>query len=219
VSFANRKEAGALLGRRLKERGTPADIVLGLPRGGVVVAAEVARALARPLDALIVRKIGHPVQREFAVGAIAERGIQLFDPAAPTGSPALDQVIAEEKQRLARVERLLAINRRPPLAGLQVLLVDDGLATGATMEAAARSVRAQRARRVVVAVPVASPHAVNRLGRLADEILTLINDPALEAIGCYYDAFDQTSDEAVIRLLEAGRQTPLPAPAAAAAPG
>lgn len=204
-----------MLGRRLKERGTPIDMVLGLPRGGVVVAAEVARALTRPLDALVVRKIGHPVQREFAVGAIAERGIQLLDPAAPTGSPALDRVIAEEKQRLARVERLFAINRRPPLSGFQVLLVDDGLATGATMEAAARSVRAQRARRVVVAVPVASTHAVNRLGRLADEILTLINDPALEAIGCYYDVFDQTSDEEVIQLLDAGRQTPLPAPAAA----
>lgn len=205
-----------MLGRRLKERGTPADIVLGLPRGGVVVAAEVARMLIRPLDALIVRKVGHPVQREFAVGALAEHGIELFDPTAPTGSPALDRVLAEEKQRLARVERLFAINRRPRLTGLHVLLVDDGLATGATMEAAARSVRAQQARSVMVAVPVASTHAVSRLSRLADEILTLINDPALEAIGYYYDSFEQTTDEEVIQLLDAGRQTPLPTPPATA---
>ena len=144
-----------------------ADLVLGLPRGGVVVAAEVARLLQCPLDVLVVRKIGHPMHREFAVGALAEPDVVIFDEASLSGIPVarseLDKVVAEETARLREYCRRFHRSDAPVLDGKIVLLVDDGLATGATAEAAVLSARQQRARRVIVAVPVASTKAVERL--------------------------------------------------------
>jgi putative phosphoribosyl transferase len=211
MTFASRQQAGQLLGRRLAELKVQADLVLGLPRGGMVVAAEVARVLHAPLDALLVRKIGHPFHREFAVGAMAEAGVVIFDSSAPLHSEALEAVIAEEKSRLAAYERRLHIAQRPPLRGLRVILVDDGLATGATMDAAVRSARAQEADRITVAVPVASSEAVDRLERQADEVITLLSDPGFDAVGSYYEEFGQTSDEEVIHLLAQGRAATTPA--------
>jgi predicted phosphoribosyltransferase len=207
MMFASREDAGRRLGRLLKEEGVEADLVLGLPRGGVVVAAEVAHILNLPLDTLIVRKIGHPLHREFAVGALAENGVVVLDEAVIEKTPLihaeLEQVIEEENQRLleyqAKFHRQLALE----VSGKTVLLVDDGLATGATTEAAVRSVQKQRGRKVIVAAPVASTHAVERLERVADGVCALWVDPDFEAVGRYYEAFSQTTDEEVLELLRA----------------
>ena len=205
MTFASREDAGQQLGRRLVELGVKADWVLGLPRGGVVVAAEVARALRCPLDVLIVRKIGHPWQREFAVGALAEPDVIIFDKSLkwknPLARAELGGVIAEEKERLREYRLQFHRTAAPVLEDKTVLLVDDGLATGATAEAAVISAKQQKARRVIVAAPVASTPAVERLRRLADDVVVLLADADFGAVGQYYAGFSQTSDEEVNALL------------------
>jgi putative phosphoribosyl transferase len=205
--FVSRQDAGRQLGKLLRERGVSADGVLGLPRGGVVVAAEVARALQCPLDVLIVRKIGHPWQREFAVGALAEPDVVIFDRTFkwknPLARAELDRVIAEEKERLREYRQQFHGAGAPALEDKTVLLVDDGLATGATAEAATLSAKQQKARRVIIAAPVASTHAVERLWRVADEVAVLFTDAAFGAVGQYYHEFSQTSDAEVTSLLGA----------------
>jgi putative phosphoribosyl transferase len=207
VLFASRQEAGRQLGEFLRKRGISADVVLGLPRGGVVVAAGVARALQRPLDVLIVRKIGHPWHREFAVGALAEPDVVIFDQTFRWKNPLeraeLDDVIAEEKERLREYRAQFRCNAAPVLEGKIILLVDDGLATGATAEAAVLSARQQKARRVIISAPVASTHAVERLRQMADEVVVLFEDPDFEAVGQYYANFSQTTDAEVMALLRA----------------
>jgi putative phosphoribosyl transferase len=206
--FASREDAGQRLGRWLQGLGVEADVVLGLPRGGVVVAAEVARTLQLPLDVLIVRKIGHPLHREFAVGALAESGVVVLDEAVIGANPIvraeLEAVIEEERARLQSYQERFHPAGAPSLADKRVLLVDDGVATGATTEAAALSARKQRARGVTVAAPVASTSAVARLQRVADDVLALWVDPEFDAVGRYYEVFSQTSDEEVLGLLDAG---------------
>ena len=187
------------------EEGVEADIVLGLPRGGVVVAAEVAHVLHCPLDVLIVRKIGHPLHREFAVGALAEGGVVVLD-GKVVGSNVitharLGEVIREENERLRQYELKFHHGERPDLKGKRVFIVDDGLATGATMEAAVLSAKKQQARKVIVAVPVASINAIERLERVADSVIALLMDPAFDAVGRYYESFSQTTDEEVLELL------------------
>jgi predicted phosphoribosyltransferase len=207
VLFASRQDAGRQLGEFLRQRGISADGVFGLPRGGVVVAAGVARALQRPLDVLIVRKIGHPWQREFAVGALAEPDVVIFDESFkwknPLARAELDDVIAEEKERLREYRSQFHRSAAPVLEDKMVLLVDDGLATGATAEAAVVSARLQKARRVVIAAPVASTHAAERLRRLADDVVVLFEDPDFGAVGQYYAKFSQTTDAEVMALLRA----------------
>jgi predicted phosphoribosyltransferase len=205
MRFASREDAGRQLGRRLVEQGTQADWVLGLPRGGVVVAAEAAAALQCPLDVLIVRKIGHPWQREFAVGALAEPDVVIFDKSFKWKNPLariqLDAVIEEEMNRLREYRSQFHYAAPPSLAGKSVLLVDDGLATGVTAEAAILSARQQKARRIVLAAPVASTSAVERLRRAADEVVVLLADEKFQAVGQYYDEFSQTNDDEVLALL------------------
>jgi predicted phosphoribosyltransferase len=207
VTFASRKHAGQLLGQRLLELQVQADLVLGLPRGGVVVAAEVAQILNLPLNALIVRKIGHPFHREFAVGALAEGNVLILDEASighdQTVRRDLDEIIAEEKARLREYDRKFHGRAKQSLSNKRVILVDDGLATGATMLVAAQSAARQQARSIAVAVPVASTHAVARVAALVDEVISLRSDPYFEAVGRYYRHFDQTSDEEVMALLGA----------------
>jgi putative phosphoribosyl transferase len=205
--FTSREDAGRKLGRGLLEQGMQLDLVLGLPRGGVVVAAEVARVLHLPLDVLIVRKIGHPFHREFAVGALAEKGVVVLDDRMvgtnPITQAELAEIIREEKDRLREYEARFHMRSAYVLADKSVLLVDDGVATGATTEAAVLSARKQLARRVVVAAPVASPNAMERLQRVADEVFVLWVDPDFDAVGRYYDVFSQTTDEEVLGLLKA----------------
>ena len=205
MRFASRQDAGRRLGQHLKEQNVGVDLVLGLPRGGVVVAAEVARLLKCPLDVLVVRKIGHPMHREFAVGALAEPDVVIFDKASlseiPMARSQLDKVVAEEIVRLREYRQRFHRSHVPVLSDKIVLLVDDGLATGATAEAAVLSARQQSARRIIVGAPVASTNAVERLRRVADDVLVLVVDPDFAAVGQYYDEFSQTSDEEVVALL------------------
>ena len=207
MRFASRQDAGRQLGEHLYQQGVEVDLVLGLPRGGVVVAAGVASRLQRPLDVLVVRKIGHPQHREFAVGALAEPDIVIFDETTLAEVPAprdqLDKVVAEEMARLREYRSHFHGSDLPALRDRRVLLVDDGLATGATAEAAVRSAQRQGACRVTIAAPVASISADDRLRRVADEVVTLMVDPGFDAVGRYYDEFSQTSDEEVLELLHA----------------
>jgi predicted phosphoribosyltransferase len=205
MKFASRQDAGRLLGKFLRQCDVSADIVLGLPRGGAVVAAEVARELGLPLDVLVVRKIGHPLQREFAIGAIAEPDVLMLDETAITGFPVsryqLNEVIAEETARLGEYRSRFRRSAAPSLKDKTVLLVDDGLATGASAEAAVLSVKRQKPRLVIVAAPVASTSAFDKLARAVDQVVVLVADPDFEAVGQYYENFAQTTDEEVVALL------------------
>jgi predicted phosphoribosyltransferase len=205
--FASREDAGRKLANLLRQENVKGDLVLGLPRGGVVVAAEVAHTLDLPLDVIVVRKIGHPLQREFAVGALAEPDIVRLDERILAKNPHirsdLEYIINEERQRLAAYQERFHHDGFPDLLNKTVIIVDDGLATGATNEAAALSARRQGASRVLIAAPVASANAVDRLARVADSVHVLYVDPEFDAVGRYYDVFDQTSDEEVLDLLRA----------------
>ena len=210
MMFATRDDAGRLLGRYLKARDVPADLVLGLPRGGVLVAAEVARTLGLALDVLIVCKIGHPAQREFAVGALAEPNVVVLDPSTVGADAAMHRnlkaIIQEEMDRLQHYRATFHLGPPPDLSGKVVLLVDDGLATGATTEAAVLSARKQGAVRTIVATPVASGDAVRRLSNVANDVVVLHVDEDFEAVGRYYEQFNQASDEEVLAALRASRR-------------
>ncbi len=207
VVFESREDAGVKLARWLKERGVQAQLVLGLPRGGVIVAAAVAHALRLPLDVLIVRKIGHPLQREFAVGALAEGDVVVLpERGADLGRnlrSELQHVIEEERVRLQTYQQRFHHATGARVAGRDILLVDDGLATGATTEAAVLSARKQGASQVIVAAPVGSASAVKRLAAIADRLEVMFVDPDFDAVGCYYTSFPQTTDEEVLEALVA----------------
>jgi putative phosphoribosyl transferase len=201
--FRDRKHAGERLAGLLESyRGQAGTVVLGLARGGVPVAAAVARELALPLDVFVVRKIGAPYQPELAIGAVASGGVIVLDERAVQAmhlsQAALDLRVAQEREELLRRERLYR-GERPPmaLAGLTVLLVDDGLATGYTMLAAVRAVREHVPAAVVVAVPVAPPETLDRLRAEVDQIFCVHCAERLVAVGQFYEDFSQTSDEQV----------------------
>ncbi len=183
--------------------------VLGLPRGGVPVAFEVARALRAPLDVLLVRKVGMPWQPELAIGAVATGGVTVRPPLgaayeAPVAEEEFANLAAHERGELERRERLYRSGRTPlALDGRSVVLVDDGIATGATMLAAVRASWKLRAAAVVVAAPVASREAATLLGCECSELVILWIPPALRAVGEWYADFDQVEDGEVIRLLAA----------------
>lgn len=205
MTFLSRADAGQRLGVHLAACGARPDVVLGLPRGGVVVAAEVARVLGCLLDVIVVRKIGHPRHPEFAVGAMAEPDVLMVDENATAenrvSKAELDQVIAEETGRLAGYRMKFHRNGGLDLAGRVVLVIDDGLATGATAVAAVMSARKQMARMVSVAAPVASSHAVARLSSLVDNVDALVVDADFMAVGQYYEDFPQIEDDEVAALL------------------
>lgn len=205
MTFLSRQDAGRRLGARLQELGVQADLVVGLPRGGVVVAAEVANILQRPLDLIVVRKVGHPWHREFAVGAIAESEVLILDEeviaTVPLARAELDAVIAEEEERLRRYIVKFHEHRPAALANNRVLIVDDGLATGSTAEAAILSARKQRAREIILAAPVGSATACGRLALVADRVVTCLIDREFYAVGQYYREFLPTTDQEVLALL------------------
>ena len=205
--FADRIDAGRKLGERLGAyAGRPNLLVLGLPRGGIPVAFEVAQRLGAPLDVFVVRKLGVPGQEELAMGAIASGGVRIVneDVVAALGlSPAaLDRAAAVEQRELERRE-LAYRGSRPPLdvAGKTVIVVDDGLATGSTMRAAVAALRQQRPERIVVAVPVAAPSTRDEMAREVDEIVCLATPDPFRAVGRFYDDFAQTSDGEVHDLI------------------
>ena len=207
MSFVSRQDAGQKLGRRLLHDDVEADVILGLPRGGVIVAAEVAHILQRPLDVLIVRKIGHPLHREFAVGALAENDIVLLDEKTigthEMTRAKLAEIIQEEQKRLQEYQLKFHHGPRADISDKSVVIVDDGLATGATMEAAVLSAKKQGTRKVTVAVPVGSTSSLVKLERIVDAVVCLVDDPAFGAVGAYYEEFSQTTDEEVLELLRA----------------
>jgi predicted phosphoribosyltransferase len=207
VLFRDRHDAGRRLATRLaRYAGRPDVIVLGLPRGGVPVAAEVARALGAPLDVLVVRKLGVPGHEELAMGALAPDGRIVLEEGVVRmlglDGRTIQEVAAAEARELARRERAYR-GARPALdlRGRTAILVDDGLATGSSMRAAAAAARARGAQHVVVAVPVAPPDGVDpaRLG--ADEIEVVATPPQFDGVGRWYDDFTQTSDDEVRALL------------------
>ena len=207
--FADRVEAGRALARALGPyAGGTATMVLALPRGGVPVAREISRALGLPLDVLVVRKLGLPMQPELAMGAIASGGaVVLNEDVLRYLGDRMAALEAVKSRELAEVQRRERSYRgdRPPLAvaGCTAILVDDGLATGATMEAAVRALRALDAKRIVVAVPVSSVEARDRIAALADEVVCLEAPAFFSAVGQWYRNFEQTSDEEVRALLAA----------------
>jgi putative phosphoribosyl transferase len=222
--FTDRRDAGRQLAERLTRLQAETPVVLGLPRGGVPVAAEVAARLQAPLDVLIVRKLGCPWQPELGMGAIARGGARVLnhDLIAQLGVTAaeLDAVTAREQAELERRMRsYLTTTTRAPVAGRVVILVDDGIATGFTARAAITVLRREGARRVVLAVPVAPPETVEELRRVADEVVCLQTPTWFLGIGAFYEDFTQTSDEEVRRLLaQATREETAPGAATPADP-
>jgi putative phosphoribosyl transferase len=208
LRFRDRIEAGQLLGREVESRlGAIRDaIVLALPRGGVPVGAEVAKALGAPMDVFIVRKLGVPGQEELAMGAIASDGMRVLNhdvlDYAHITQQQIDAVAAREERELARREADYRGNR-PPLdvRGWTVIVVDDGLATGSSMRAAVQALRAMEPKRVVVAVPVGAAQTCEELRAIVDEIVCLRTPEPFEAVGLWYDDFTQTTDAEVHALL------------------
>jgi putative phosphoribosyl transferase len=210
VRFHDRTDAGQRLAARLSAYRNRQDvIVLGLPRGGVPVALEVARELLAAFDVFLVRKLGVPGQPELAMGAIAAGNVRVVSETIvrELGIPStvVDQVAAREGLELERRERLYRGDRPAlVLADCIVIVIDDGLATGSTMEAAVSALRQHRPARIVVAVPVGAPETCWRLGRIADEVVCAETPDPFTAVGLWYEHFDQLSDDEVIALLRHG---------------
>ncbi len=206
--YADRVDAGQRLAKALADYAGREDVlVLGLPRGGVPVAAEVAKALDAPLDVMIVRKLGAPWQPELAMGAIASGDVQLLNEQVVRmlgiDDATIDEIARREARELARRERAYR-GERPPFEarGRQVILVDDGMATGATMRAAVAAVRAMAPARVIVAVPTAALDTCELVRAEADRVVCLDTPEPFMAVGCWYRNFEQTSDAEVRDLLE-----------------
>ncbi|MER7467315.1 phosphoribosyltransferase family protein [Streptomyces sp. NPDC097981] len=210
--FSDRTAAGRLLADDVARLALAQPVVLGLPRGGVPVAAEVARALGAPLDVIVVRKLGVPFQPEVAFGAIGEGGVRLISQATVRAAHLGERDCArvEEVER-AELQRRLARYRRgrerTPLTGRTVVIVDDGIATGSTASVACEVARRQGAARVVLAVPVAAPQALERLRHEADTVVCLSAPPHFSAVGQWYEDFTQVGDEEVSALLAAAART------------
>jgi len=204
MTFQDRADAGIQLAEKLsKYKGKKDVIIIGLPRGGVVTAAVVAEELKLPLDIIVPRKIGHPNNPEFAIGAIAEDGEAVMNEGNyDIPQNVIDQIIAEEQKEAAR--RLKAYRGKRAalkLKGKTAILVDDGIATGATMRAAIASARSKQAKKIVVAVPVTARDSKSVIGREADEFVAVDVPLFFGAVGAFYEEFGQTEDEEVVEIL------------------
>lgn len=210
MKFADRIEAGKILAKRLLNYKNREDVaVLGLPRGGVPVARQVARALNAPLDVFLVRKLGVPGQEELAFGAIASGGVTVFNEQIVNylkmPASTLENVIAREQAELERRERLYRANRpHPDLQGKICIVVDDGLATGATMKAAIAAIRTRKPKKIIAAAPVASKDTCDEIGSQQDNLcICAITPEPFYGVGMWYQDFDQTTDEEVVEILDA----------------
>jgi putative phosphoribosyl transferase len=213
-AFIDRRDAGRVLASRLpKYRGRDDVVVLALPRGGVPVAYEVASALGVPMDVFLVRKLGTPGHRELAMGAIASGGVRVLNEDVVRwygiSDSAIERIAREEQEELERRERAYRGNRpAPDLTARIVILIDDGLATGSTMRAAAQAMRAHRPARVVIAVPVGAPQTCAELAAVADEVICARMPEPFSAVGQWYLNFDQTDDDEVRELLQKSSAIP-----------
>jgi len=209
-TFRDRRQAGRMLAARLSEMDVGDPVVVGLPRGGIPVAYEVARALRAPLDVGLVRKLGHPNQPELGLGAIGEDGIVVVDERALAAfgidREQLEPIANRETEELDRRRRLYRGDHPPvPVRGRTVIVVDDGIATGVTASAASRVLKAQGATKVILAVPVCPEGTPERLDGGIDQIVTLAAPRSFSSVGAWYEDFSQTSDDEVITLLEDAR--------------
>jgi putative phosphoribosyl transferase len=207
--FKDRRDAGVRLAEKLAGYANdPSVLVLGLPRGGVPVAYEVARALGAPLDVFVVRKLGVPGHRELAMGAIASGGVRVLNEEVlrvlNISSAMIDMVAVQEQKELERQQRVYRGDASfPELSGRKIIVVDDGLATGSTMRAAVRALRQSNPARIIVAAPVAAAETYSSLGREADEVVCCEVPESFYAVSMWYEEFGQTSDREVRDLLEA----------------
>lgn len=202
--FQNRQDAALRLAGRLTQYRGADGLVLAIPRGGVPVGYTVARALELPLEVALAKKIGHPHNSEYAIGAVTPAGVVLDEQARHVPAEYVRAEVARLQARLRANYRLFMGDREPTsLAGKTVIVVDDGIATGHTMAATVQAVRAGQPRRLVVAVPVAPPQAQREFAPLVDEFVCLLLPPDFRAVGQYYDDFGQVSDEEVVALLQA----------------
>lgn len=204
--FRDRSDAGQKLGKTLAADSVKADIVMGLTRGGVPVASAVAEALSLPLDIIVVKKIGAPFSHELAIGAVCSDGSRVLHEHFIQELGISGDYVDEEARRMLKEARAAEEDYRagrpsPGLDGRAVILVDDGIATGSTMEAATVSVRNRGAARVVIAVPVASPESEKELTRVADAVISLLHPAGFFSVGQFYSRFDQVPDDEVKRLV------------------
>ena len=211
--FRDRIDAGKRLASELKDFSSKKGIVLAIPRGGVVVGYEIAKALNLQLDVIIPRKIGAPDNPELAIGAVAEDGTAILDENLVRYLGVSREYVKEEIERQKQeIQRRLKLYRQdtsyPNLKGLDVIVVDDGIATGSTMKAALASVKNRGAASVTVAVPVGPPSTIEELEKMADQVLCLYKPEYFQAIGEFYSDFSQTLDEEVIRLLRESKHKP-----------
>jgi putative phosphoribosyl transferase len=219
MPFRDRPDAGQQLAQRLSELDLEAPVVLGLPRGGVPVAAPVARLLGAPLDIILVRKLGVPSQPELAMGALGEDGVRVLnDDVLVTTSVTDDELQAvtgrEQAELEARAARFRRGRPRVELEGRTAIVVDDGIATGSTARAAIRVARAHGAARVVLAVPVAPPRTCEHMRDEADAVVCLEQPARFWAVGQFYRDFSQTTDDEVVALLDEAAQRDPPRPGA-----
>ena len=217
MKFHDRRQAGRLLAQRVAAEGLDDPLILALPRGGVPVAYEVARALAAPLEVFVARKLGAPHRPELGIGAIAEGGRGVIDDhtvASLRVSPdQLDHIIDAERRELdRRVQRYRGDRALPDLAGREIVLVDDGLATGVTARAAIQALARHEPGRLVLAIPVCARQTAERLRRTGTEVIAVLQPDNLLAVGAWYDNFDQTTDDEVIELLHATAHPAAPHP-------
>ena len=214
LPFRDRTQAGQLLSQRLETYADRADVlVFALPRGGVPVAYEVARALRVPLDVFLVRKLGVPGQEELAMGAIAMGGVRVLNDdvvrALHIQPRVIDSVAAKETRELQRRERLYrGDTASPDVKGRTVILVDDGLATGSTMRAAVAALRQQGPKRIVVAVPIAAAQTCREMTNEVDELVCYRTPEPFYSVGFWYDDFSQTTDEKIREQLERAAKEP-----------
>jgi putative phosphoribosyl transferase len=214
--FLDRVDAGRRLSAELTRYAGRGDVlVLGLPRGGVPVAYEIALALDVPLEVFVVRKLGLPGHEEFGIGAIASGGVRVVDEAVlrsyGVDPETLDRITDRERRELERRERVYRDDRPfPVIRDRTVILVDDGLATGSTMRAAVAALRAEDPREIVIAVPVGAPETCATIQTIADTVICLETPDPFYAVGLWYEDFDQTEDDAVHDLLERAAARPVP---------
>ena len=205
MRYSDRLDAGHRLAKALLPLAGPDVVVVGLPRGGVPVASEVATALSAPLDVILVRKLGAPFQPEYAMGAIGEDGVRVMnEDAAGLGVSDRANAAVEERERAelaARTRRYRAVRQRVPLTGKTVIVVDDGVATGSTARAACRVARAHGAARVVLAVPIGPPGVESAMRPDADEVVCIWQPADFRAVGQGYEDFSQTEEQEVTQLL------------------